>query len=76
MRLKINEAIEHAAQKGVQVKKKDLGTVLFPKSEKHVAAINMSNLCAGRTKRVTGEQVVKIAEVCKVPIAFLFGKEK
>lgn len=75
MRLKVNEAILLAALKGKKIYKKDLAKVLYPRKDEKVQKVNMSNLCGGRIKRITVEQVRAICEVCECSADFLFGLE-
>jgi len=75
MRLKINEAIEKAANNGYKVKKIDIAKKIFRTKNQRALSANMWNLCSGRTKRITGEQVLTIAKMCHVSVSFLFGKE-
>ena len=76
MNLRITEALALAKNSGRKVLKKDLATILFPDCPAETQAVNMSNLCTGRTKRIKPEWVVVICKMCGCTADFLFGLEK
>lgn len=75
MRLKINEAIARSEMNGKRVLKKDIAARLFPGVSEAAQQVNMTNLCTGRTKRITPEQVEVICEMCDCTPNFLFDYE-
>lgn len=75
MRIRVNEAIARCEMNGRRVLKKDIAARLFPGVSEAAQQVNMTNLCAGRTKRITAEQVAVICEMCDCTPNFLFGYE-
>lgn len=73
MKLKINEAIAYANARGNLIRKKDLAKRIFPDATESSMIQNMSNLCAGRTKRIAPEWIVTICKMCDCSANFLFG---
>jgi hypothetical protein len=73
MRLKLNEAIAQSEVNGKKVLKQDLALKLFPDANKKTRQVNMTNLCNGRTKRVSVEQVRIICEMLNCTADYLFN---
>lgn len=71
--IRINEAILHARRNGIAVTKKMLAARMWPDTDAHTAAVNMSKLCSGKTLRVRYDWVHIICEMCNVSPNFLFN---
>lgn len=71
--LRIKEAITAAKTAGRKITKKQLAQRIWPDSSVHVAQINMSNLCMGRTKYVPPQWIKIICEECGCSADFLLG---
>ena len=71
--MRLNEALKIAKKRGNHIQKKDLAALLWPKSSPVTQAVNMSNLCSGRTKNITPEQVKIICAATGVSADFLLG---
>ena len=72
-RLRINEAIAFAESNGRKLYKKDLGKLLFGTDNEQSTKVSVTNLCSGRTKRFTVEQVLTICDFCGCDPNYLFG---
>ena len=75
MKLRIDEAIAKAQLNGKKVFKKDLADKIFASEKESTRQVNMTNLCTGKTKRVSPEWVKIICEECGCTANFLFGLE-
>jgi hypothetical protein len=73
--LKINEAIAYAAIHGKRVTKKELAAKLWAGSSEKAQAVNMSNLCSGKTTKVDVNWIEIIAGECKCTADYLLGIE-
>lgn len=74
-RLRINEAIAYAEIRGKKVLKKDIAARLFKNKNRAAQQVNMTNLCKGKTQRVSPDMVRIICEMCGCTADFLFGLE-
>ena len=70
---KIEEAIALAMVKGKRIMKKDLAAKLWPGVSETGQAVNMSNLCSGKTQTFRPEWVQIICEETGCTADFLFG---
>ena len=70
---KIEEAIALAMVKGKRIMKKDLAAKLCPGVSETGQAVNMSNLCSGKTQTFRPEWVQIICEETGCTADFLFG---
>ena len=73
--IRINEAIAQATIKGIKVRKKEIAARLYPDVSTATQQVNFTNICRGRTKRITAEQVAIICEMTDCTPNFLFGHE-
>lgn len=76
MRLKINEAIALAESRGKKIYKNELAKKIWPNSRPEAQAVNMTNLCCGKTKRVEPEWIVVICNETGCSSDFLLGIKK
>lgn len=72
-KLRINEAIALAKEKGIPFRKLELAKKLWPDSDANTAKANLSNLIAGRSKKVTIDAVPLLCAELGVTADFLFG---
>lgn len=73
MRLRVNEAIARCMMNGKKVWKKEIAARLFDGATESAQAVNMTNLCTGKTKRIAPEWVVILCEMLDCSADFLFG---
>lgn len=71
--IRINEAIAKATLDGKKVKKIDIAARLWPDSVLLTRRANMTNLCTGKTDRITKEMVEIICEMTGCDANFLFN---
>ncbi len=70
--IRINEAIAKATLDGKKIKKMDIAARLWPDSVLLTRRANMTNLCTGKTQKITTEMVEIICEMTGVDANFLF----
>lgn len=70
--IRIEQAIARAKEKGNKVLKKDIAARLWPNSTEVGQMVNMTRLCAGKTRIVT-DWVKIICEMTGCTADFLFG---
>ena len=70
--IRIEQAIARAKEKGNKVLKKDIAARLWPNSTEVGQMVNMTRLCAGKTRIVPG-WVNIICEMTGCTADFLFG---
>lgn len=73
MKLRINEAIAEAKQRGIKVRKADIAAAIWPDSNVGTRQVNFTRLCNGTAKSVTPETIVIICRMCGCSADFLFG---
>ena len=71
--IRINEAIAKATLDGKKVKKMDIAARLWPDSVLLTRRANMTNLCTGKTQKITMEMVEIICEMTGCDANFLFN---
>ena len=73
VRLRINEAIGRAKQKGIKVNKKIIASKIWVDSSISSQQMNMLRLCNGRTKKIAPEWIMIICEMCDCTPNYLMG---
>lgn len=73
MKLRINEAIAQAKERGQRVKKAEIAAALWPDSKVSTQQVNFTRLCNGTAKTVTPDAIVTICRICGCSADFLLG---
>lgn len=73
MKIRIDEALAKAKYNGKAVLKKDLAAKLWPDSSEISQQVNLSNLCAGRTTKISPEWILILCSELGVSADYLFG---
>lgn len=73
MTIRIDEALARAKREGRVVLKSDLAAKMWPQSTELTQRVNMTNLCSGRTTKISPEWVCIICTELSVSADFLFG---
>ena len=76
MRLKVNEAIAKAKEKGAKLRIVDIATELWPNSRESAALMNFTNLRNGSVKHVDTDVIVKICDILGCDANYLFNIKK
>lgn len=74
--IRLNEALEYAAQSGKSINKIRIAEKLWKTSNRSTQAVNFSNLISGRTKLINPEWVNIICEETGVDANFLFKQNE
>lgn len=72
--LRIEEAIaRYQTKHHKRVLKQDVAGLIWPDSSDSAKRINMGNLIAGRTERISPDVVIKICKALEIDPNYLFG---